>query len=82
MSATMTKRKSEEEKAVGKARKRVPFNVPKDAATSAMYEAASRHRLQPLLVLTFQMTVMRETRHARPCYDYRSRFATKYGQEC
>ena len=48
----MTKRKSEEEKAAGKAKKRVPFTTPKDAATKAMYEAASTYRLQPSLVLT------------------------------
>lgn len=50
----MTKRKSEEEKAAGMAKERVAFTAPKDAATKAMYEAASTRRLQPSVVLTFK----------------------------
>ena len=45
-SATMTKRKSEEEKAAGKSKRRVPFTAAKDAATKALYVIASTHHLQ------------------------------------
>ena len=50
----MTKRKSEEEKAAAKAKRRVPFSAPKDVATRAMYEPASTHRSEQLIVLTFR----------------------------
>ena len=45
--ATMTKRKSEEEKAAGKSKRRVPFTAAKDAATKALYARASTYHLQP-----------------------------------
>lgn len=47
----MPKRKRKDEETAAKAKKRVPFTAPKNAATKAMYEATSIHRFHQSLVL-------------------------------
>ena len=81
-STTMTKRKSEEEKATVTAKRRVPFTMPKDVATKAMYEATSTHPNLAVADAYLRNTVLCETHQARRCYEFRLRFATRYGDQC
>ncbi len=78
-STTMTKRKSEEENAAVSAKRRVPFTMPKDVATNAVYETTSMHPNLAVADANLQNIVMRETHQARRCYECRLRFATRYG---